>query len=345
METAIRTHPRPSCPLCGSEAGIRYLGLKDRLWQAAPGEWNMRECPRCGCLWIDPVPDPADIRRLYAGYYTHVSTPANSATAWPFRAWDRIADGYLSLRLGYRNRGDARLGRGLGLLAYLHPGAPDEVAHRVMHLHAPSGSQRALDVGCGNGDLMDRLEQRGWEVVGIDLDENAVAAAKSRGLDARTGDLASQQFPDASFDAITLSHVIEHVPDPAALLAECCRILRSDGTLVVLTPNARSWGHAVLGDAWIGLDPPRHLVLFNRDNLRSIALAAGLRIVQLRTGHRAVREQWWLSRRIKQKGRADVMSLRLRWQLRGVPMQYLQRIVLPFRPEIGEELILVATKD
>jgi hypothetical protein len=85
-------------------------------------------------------------------------------------------------------------------------------------------------------------------------------------------------------------------------------------------------------------------VLLNRDNLKSLTEAAGLRILQLRTGQRAVREQWWLSRRIQQFGKADILTLRLRWQLRGVPAQYLQRMLRPFRPDIGEELILVATK-
>src|SRR4029077_7623960 len=215
---------------------------------------------------------------------------------------------------------------------------------RVLHLPAPRPGQRVLDVGCGNGDLLARLQARGWDAVGIDLDEKAVREAKSRGLDARVGQLADQHFPDASFDAITVSHVIEHTAEPGLVLKECARILRPGGRLVVLTPNPRSWGHARFGEAWVCLDPPRHLVLLNRDNLRSLADRAVLRILALRTGHRAIREQWWLSDRIKKIGVADALALRLRWQLRWMPAQYLVRIVRPFRPDAGEELILIATR-
>jgi len=60
-----------------------------------------------------------------------------------------------------------------------------------------------------------------------------------------------------------MSHVIEDVPDPNALLGECRRILTDDGQLTVLTPNIRSWGHAMLRERWLGprsAPPPRGLL-------------------------------------------------------------------------------------
>jgi SAM-dependent methyltransferase len=87
--------------------------------------------------------------------------------------------------------------------------------------------------------------------------------------------LESIGYPDNSFDAITMSHVIEHVHDPVALLKECYRILKPAGYLVVTTPNINSWGHKKFEENWIHLDPPRHLHLFSQNTLQTCAEKAG----------------------------------------------------------------------
>jgi 2-polyprenyl-3-methyl-5-hydroxy-6-metoxy-1,4-benzoquinol methylase len=65
--------------------------------------------------------------------------------------------------------------------------------------------------------------------------------------------LEDQAFDAGSFDMVTMSHVIEHVHDPAAVLRECRRILAPDGVLLLATPNARSWGHAVFRSGYVAL--------------------------------------------------------------------------------------------
>ena len=72
-----------------------------------------------------------------------------------------------------------------------------------------------------------------------------------------------------------MNNVIEHLPNPARILAECNRIMRPGGRLSVITPNVDSWGHKVFGPDWRGLEVPRHLFLFNRASLRSFARRAG----------------------------------------------------------------------
>jgi SAM-dependent methyltransferase len=94
--------------------------------------------------------------------------------------------------------------------------------------------------------------------------------------------LEDQHYPDASFDAVTLNHVIEHVPDPIQTLRECARILKKDGRLVILTPNSSSLGHRVFKQDWRGLEPPRHLHLFSMQSMRRTLELAGFRKVTLR---------------------------------------------------------------
>lgn len=121
----------------------------------------------------------------------------------------------------------------------------------------------------------------GWRVVGVDPDESAVKVARSRGLTVHCGMLAEQRFPASTFDAVTLNHVIEHVPDPVQTLRECYRILKPGGTLVQFTPNGTSLGHRIYQEHWRGLEPPRHLHIFSMQSLHRVLATAGFQRIRL----------------------------------------------------------------
>jgi len=134
---------------------------------------------------------------------------------------------------------------------------------------------RLLDVGCGAGEGLLFLREMGWQVQGVDFDENAVNAARKMRLDVQRGSLKEQSFPDGTFDVVNLSHVIEHLPDPIETLAECRRILKRGGKLVLFTPNSSSLGHRIFKGDWRGLEPPRHLHIFSAKSMRLALIAAG----------------------------------------------------------------------
>ncbi len=151
---------------------------------------------------------------------------------------------------------------------------------------------RVLDVGCSKGHFLEAAQERGWQAVGVELNPRAVEAAKARGLDARLGDLASQAFEPESFHLVTLFDVLEHVPDPRALLAECRRVLRPGGLLVVTTPDVGGlvprltwWLFGVALGAWGHPTPPGHLVEFSRRTLRQALAAAGFQVIRQRSEH------------------------------------------------------------
>jgi 2-polyprenyl-3-methyl-5-hydroxy-6-metoxy-1,4-benzoquinol methylase len=102
----------------------------------------------------------------------------------------------------------------------------------------------ALDIGCGSGYVSRLLAGRGWRVTAIDLDAGNVERASTRVTKAIHGDALSvcRSFPSASFDLICAFELIEHVSceDGAALLAECARICKHPGLLLVSTPNRMS---------------------------------------------------------------------------------------------------------
>jgi SAM-dependent methyltransferase len=120
-----------------------------------------------------------------------------------------------------------------------------------------------------------RARDAGWEVLGIDLDENAIDAARKQGLNVRLGDIDILDPNCEQFDIITLSHVIEHVHYPTALLKACHNLTKPGGYIWLETPNIQSQGHKLFKEHWRGLEPPRHLAIFTLDALQNALRAAG----------------------------------------------------------------------
>lgn len=91
-----------------------------------------------------------------------------------------------------------------------------------------------------------------WLVSGLDFDHHAVSAARDRGLDVIEGGIDELQHRPASYSAIHLSHVVEHLYDPEIALRRCFDLLLPGGFLVVVTPNVLSLGRKVFGRDWRG---------------------------------------------------------------------------------------------
>jgi 2-polyprenyl-3-methyl-5-hydroxy-6-metoxy-1,4-benzoquinol methylase len=259
-EAQLRTEPVAVCPICGDERReVLYTGLVDRL-HGAPGIWRMQRCTLCGAAYLDPRPTLEGIAIAYDDYYTHEPTPEPAAHPGRLRRARRaLRNGYLNARFGSALEPATRFGR---LVVPFLPGARAAADRHVRQLSRPRAGARLLDVGCGNGEFLLEMRAAGWAGEGIELDARAVARAREHSLEVREGHLEPGAFPADSFDAVTLSHVLEHLHDPVATLEVCGEILRADGVLWIATPNLSSPGHARFGRAWRGLEPPRHLVLF-----------------------------------------------------------------------------------
>ena len=333
----IGTRACPDCPMCGTVGETLYAALHDRLF-GAPGEWRMARCPNpeCGLLWLDPMPLPEEVGKAYRSYYTHETVPPS--TGWKRLAFAWSREGYLSMRHGYPLQGPSLPKRTLGALAALWPEFREYLDHRVMHLRARPGA-RLLDVGCGSGRFIRLMQEIGWRAEGLDFDPGAVEAARRQGLTVWQGALEAQGFAAGSFEAVTMSHLIEHVPDPAGLLRECHRILAPGGQLTIATPNAASWGHARFRESWRGLEPPRHLHVFTPRPLRAALERAGFTRCTVRTSVQLARMIYRESMALREgRGRggsrpapAGAFWFSLREMARRLT-----------EPECGEEVVVVA---
>jgi SAM-dependent methyltransferase len=136
-------------------------------------------------------------------------------------------------------------------------------------------AQRILDVGCGTGGMFDLVHRRG--VVGIDVSETALGYARGRGLSRVARACAcALPFPAASFDLVLALDVIYHraVPDDAVAIAECARVLRPGGTVMIHAPAYR-WLSGAHDRAVHGARR------YTRGRVRQLAAAAGLEIGEL----------------------------------------------------------------
>lgn len=138
---------------------------------------------------------------------------------------------------------------------------------------------RLLDVGCATGDFLAEMRrQPGWSVVGAEPSAAAgrYAAAQS-GAPIIRSLLNDAPFATASFDAITMWDVLEHVYRPREVIAEAARILRPGGVLVVNHPNTESLDRSLFGPIWVGYDLPRHTYLYPSVLLARLMVEYGLR--------------------------------------------------------------------
>lgn len=267
------------CPVCGSrERHLLYSGLTDRVFGCAPGHWDLYQCKGCRSAYLDPRPTPATIGIAYSTYFTHnINSKADIEGLGLARKIRRtLANGYRNHRFGTRLQPSSWLGV---LAARLLPSQRLTIDAEIRHIPKAKPGERLLDVGCGNGEFLELARLSGWGVVGVDFDPNAVKVARSRGLDVRQGSVEVIDPAKERFDGITLSHVIEHVHDPLAVLRQCHALLKPGGWIWIETPNIDAQGHARYGANWRGLEPPRHLVLFSRNALFQALAEAGFQSI------------------------------------------------------------------
>lgn len=314
---------QPTCYMCGNTGEMLYNGLEDYLF-GAPGKWSFKKCSNsdCGHIWLDPAPTRDTISKAYQNYYTHGQP--NSVQYTLLARMIRSILHPVSIRL-LRMRSERK-------------------KYKYMFLgQVPAG--RLLEVGCGNGKRLVRMRALGWEVMGQEVDALAAKHASNNcKINVHLGPLETLPSNIEKFDAVIMSHVIEHVHDPVALLLTCHRFLKENGLLVIMTPNAASYGHRKFGKLWRGLEPPRHLHLFTCNTLAQIVNSAGFKRQNCRTiavGANGIGQGSHLPIR---KTASGFRIFTVRDVLRGIWFQVTSTLILSKTKDSGEECVLKAYK-
>jgi SAM-dependent methyltransferase len=247
------------CPICAAPLRPTRIRAYDRL-VTGEGPFSVAECGACQYGVTVPQLSEAELAPYYAdSYYEDFYEHTGGSGANPLHR----------LRELLRRRGAERRQR-------RPPLALDSI---------PPG--RALEVGCGAGELLAHFKTLGWETYGIDPSAAATAAAACRGAKVHTGTLADQPWA-GTFDLIIFQHSLEHIPNPVGAVRAASELLAPGGRLIVDVPNWMSWQRRLFGNRWFVLDLPRHLQHFSPRALARLAERVGLEPRSVGTNSNAI---------------------------------------------------------
>ena len=270
MNIAARPIDTSLCPICGEQTHVAMEDLYDDRY-GYPDAFAQFGCKSCGHRHIPTQFSPEDVARLYTQYY-----PRGSFDPEHFQA-EVEKRGFFSWLAGDR--------------ASAFRWVPRQV--------------RVLDIGCGLGTTLAYHNNRGGKAVGIEADANVQAVAARHGLDIRQGVFDGSQFESNSFDYVTLDQVAEHVVDPHALLKGVARVLKPGGTVIITTPNPRSFGARAFGRKWLNWHVPYHIQFYTPRSLGIVAREAGLEVVKHATVTATVWQlyQWYHAMAFQARGK------------------------------------------
>ncbi len=220
-----------NCPICDGEQNELFLTIPDHM--ITKETFKVVRCNSCGFHYTNPIPQESEIGKYYKSeeYISHSSS----------------------------NRGIVN--KAYNVVRNI------TIKQKLKLIKRLSKGNELLDVGAGTGHFLSVCKNAGWNVQGLEPDEDARVFAKRHfNLDlAPISDLI--EIKDQSKDVITMWHVLEHVYHLKRDVAELVRILKSDGALIIAVPNMSSKDANHYQTFWAAYDVPRHLYHFQEHSI------------------------------------------------------------------------------
>lgn len=144
-------------------------------------------------------------------------------------------------------------------------------------------TNRILDIGCGYGFFLEIAREKGWEVYGSELTEQACESCKKKGIHTFLGELPENNFDKESFDVVVAIEVLEHLRNPLAYVKEVFHLLRKGGLLYLTTPNFNAYLRYRLKDRYDVIEYPNHLTYFTQRSLRFLFEQNGFKTQSIET--------------------------------------------------------------
>lgn len=190
------------------------------------------------------------------------------------------------------------------------------IGQRVTQIQKLVRSGRSVDLGCGLGETVVAMAQAGFAAEGVEESINAISFLQQRYPNIvwhnQRIDHFVETMPAASFDVITLFHVLEHIPQPRGLCSQLTRLLRTGGLLVVEVPDVSGGQARIRGWRWQHW-LPHHVNYFDRGTLRRLLEPFGFQLVHVEVKYHFGFPQgiWWrdaIHGFLAQSGLHDIIS-------------------------------------
>jgi SAM-dependent methyltransferase len=242
-----------ACPICQSK---NIVGDAIDLYRSGPHISRAR-CRDCGLVFANPMADKHDLVKYYNDYYEK-----------------EIYDS-----TDYKNLIKSEIEK-------IRKMSPSEIKQKAPYFSIYKEAGKFLDVGCGLGLGLAYAHGLGFELYATEYDQGAIEYVEGKfPVKVFKGDLETAGFPDAYFDFVHISHVIEHVLDPKAYFREMHRVLKPGGTLAVGTPDMSSllyrgykWMKHLSLQVPLVIDGLEHTFIFPKDLLAKMGEEAGFEI-------------------------------------------------------------------
>ncbi len=239
------------CPLCGSPACVKMFDTFDHEYNTTDISFPLVECTDCGAKYLSPRPNLKSLDIIYPDTYNNFSTSDSADQSYVRKISNSIQTSRIK-----------------SLLKKYHP----EAGTRPLNI---------LDVGCGDGNILDRVKEAFPDANTFGIEPNSKAAA----LAAKRHEIFEGVFEDyrtdLNFDLIFSSHVVEHVELPINFLKNIRLALKDDGVAIIDTPNIDCLQFEIFSKHWGGLHSPRHWTLFDKKTLGDSAKKAGFNIMEI----------------------------------------------------------------
>lgn len=321
-----------SCLACGNTTlSPCYRELEDLLGEL-PGRWGFISCDSCAALNLDPRPTQAAIVKAYpANYVTHFDGKrAHTSDNGEGILWS-ACNGYLNRRFGATREPELSF---LAPVLRLIP--PIRLQLDYFYRNLPRSAGSLLDVGCGNGAFLLRARDAGWRVLGLEPDPDAVRAARAGGVEVINTTIDGFTA-ESEFDQVTLSHVFEHLHQPADSLRRILSWLKPNGRIWMALPNPEGIGHRIFARNWFSLDPPRHICIPTQDRVRRMLEEVGFVGIRFHRRGRGARSSISPS--------LQYAHIRKNWPLMGaLPLTALIDVLASIHPIFSEETIVTGRR-
>ena len=249
------------CGYCGNSSFTPLVsGVTDRLGEVK-GEFSFVSCTRCESAWLDPLPEPDQLSSFYPKIYG-LGKEVDKQSA--------ITSLMSSLELA------------------LWFGPVYKRNARILSARCDTKSE-LLEVGCGSGYQAASFKRRGFDVTGVDFAEGTGDWMMTKhGVQGYSCDVAAipEVLAGREFDAVTASHVIEHMLDPRDFVRTLMGRLRSGGQVFLAMPLVDSFQARVFGKHWGAFrEAPRHVNMPSKRGLSLLFEEAGLEAIVLKPDH------------------------------------------------------------